>query len=84
MKAVLVIDISEMPKNCLNCPMENSYSGTSVICKKVWTGKERPEWCPLRPLPEKLDLSKYPNGSMTKEIAEGYNICLDEILGETE
>lgn len=44
----------------------------------------RPDWCPLRELPEKKEtwvtLSCYPNGRWTEDMKAGYNTCLDEIL----
>lgn len=45
-----------------------------------------PDWCPLRPLPERKD-----EGSVLKPLPfevymyrYGFNECLDEIVGETE
>ena len=38
----------------------------------------------LRPLPEKIDELKFPYGSLTRAVASGYNIGLDEVLGEEE
>ena len=40
---------------------------------------EKPKWCPLRPLPHKLQADWYTDG-----YKEGFNACLDEITGETE
>lgn len=40
---------------------------------------EKPTWCPLRPLPHKLQADWYTDG-----YKEGFNACLDEITGETE
>lgn len=83
-KAVLVMD---MPSNCKDCNM-------SVLGRKPHTGQmcfrcvhyptimvlpkktKRPDWCPLRELPEKK--SVYTNGHYT----DGYNDCIDELLGD--
>lgn len=80
MKAVIVIDIPKMPTNCVGCPMTvYSKSGTSVVCRETWTGDVRPDWCPLRPLPK----CKYYRGN-ERDFTDGFNTCLEEIIGETE
>lgn len=54
-KAILVLD--EMPEDCENCPLENKmYISCIVICRRTSKFKgSRPDWCPLRPMPEKQD-----------------------------
>ena len=73
MKAILVID---MPEACAD--------GCPVMCRARGIN-HRPTWCPLRPLPEKIDISEdelYEKQYMCFE--GGWNACLDEITGETE
>ena len=43
---------------------------------------ERPDWCPLRELPEKMEVcGKYPQpGKPIPSYRFGWNACLDEIL----
>ena len=44
---------------------------------------EKPDWCPRRELPEKID----ENNTYTDQEyyrAQGWNDCIDEILGESE
>ena len=75
MKAILVID---MPKNCAECKLIHLQGIGESICNAVdW--EERPSWCPLRPLPHKLQADWYTDG-----YKEGFNACLEEITGETE
>lgn len=75
MKAILVID---MPKNCAKCKLMYLQGIGESICNAVdW--EERPSWCPLRPLPHKLQADWYTDG-----YKEGFNACLEEITGETE
>lgn len=69
MKAILVID---MPKACAD--------GCPVMCRTRGIN-HRPSWCPLKPLPEKNTWDITKNGHVT-EYAEGWNACLDEIMGE--
>ena len=46
MKAILVID---MPKNCIECEIQ---------CEHCYIGYEdRPSLCPLKPMPEKVEVS---------------------------
>ncbi len=73
MKAILVID---KPKDCFTCELGGS---------KVCIGG-----CPLKPLPQKKKPLFDPNHcEIEKEIKiiheiDGYNRCIDEIMGETE
>ena len=89
MKAILVID---MPENCIDCPLHQRYCG--AVCRaleKEHTDDrfyQKEEWCPLRPMPNKLPLE---SGSIMNTFKEstkykhiGWNDCLDEIMGETE
>lgn len=91
MKAVLVID---MPSCCAECPLmlwdaESEYYGAccptlkEVNCvadsyKENENKGTKPNWCPLKPIPEQMSWGH------TADYIEGYNACLEEILGETE
>ena len=83
MKGILVIDI---PTNCNECAVKcDGYTAKQYAEK----GITRPSWCPLRPLPNKLDANDWHRmfgGTYKEREAKGYgyNACLDEILGETE
>ena len=86
MKNVLVIDA---PDKCVNCPL--SYYGIDGLnCKPLrkMIEDEKPEWCPLRPLPKPLGLEKdwrKDIGSVWIDGARyGWNACLDKITGETD
>ena len=80
-KAVLIID---MPENCTECPAMGMFYGFHS-CKNVCEGVGRPDWCPLRGLPEREnkmtdadDLGRdYVRGTM-----DGWNACLDALLAE--
>ena len=88
MKAILVMD---MPSSCLECPIGKDMSIPIETCIKCPFGKcvideetrTRPNWCPLKPMPEKQAL----NGGLTEfqmGARSGYNLCIDEILGDKE
>lgn len=83
-KASLVMD---MPETCENCACKYPSYKDDALYDCAITGKEipinggrygkKPDWCPLRELPEKANHPDYcDNGRFDK----GWNACLDEIL----
>ena len=81
-QAILVMD---MPQNCFKCKLQNF--ATCRIANKCHVGDKRPDWCPLRELPEKkeeLSVEEYEFGGLGKAFASGWNACLDEILERKE
>ena len=90
MKAVLVID--EMPTECIECQFCRILADdkpTETRC--ILTAKRnedgvntRAEWCPLKPLPNRKEDLHYPCNEYLQAVNEGWNVCLDEITGETE
>ena len=81
-KAVLIMD---MPECCVDCCcgyFERYAKELNLVCGA--TGEDannvvKPDWCPLRELPEKANHPDYcDNGRFDK----GWNACLDEILEE--
>lgn len=79
-KAVLVMD---MPENCFKCKLQNWAN--CKITNKCHVGGCRPDWCPLRELPEKKETTYpqacYENSYWTDEMKAGFNICLNEMMG---
>lgn len=93
-KAVLVID---MPKACCKCPFFHSdFDIKHGACRanKMELTKDnfyfqKPDECPLKPLPEKKYSIPFPSatpqlyeGMMESENDKGWNACIDEIVGE--
>ncbi len=90
-KAVLVMDMPERCDKCLLLLKIPQKDGLALCLARPKNGQEeynpkhekswRPDWCPLRELPEKkkadTDLLTMENG-----IVEGWNACLAEILKE--
>ena len=80
-KAVLVMD---MPESCFGCNcMYCDEESDTETCQAMETARDidliedRPDWCPLRELPEKANHPAYcDNGRFDK----GWNACLDMIL----
>lgn len=83
MKAILVL---EMPSRCEECNF-HQY-GICHAVRKCITGtpkelKSRPDWCPLKPMPSKKNEDKaYTMTQLYR--TQGYNACIDEILGDKE
>ena len=82
-KAVLIMD--DMPECCADCHCGYFERGTkelNLVCGA--TGEDannagKPDWCPLRELPERKKLTY--NNLCADNKANGWNDCLDEILG---
>ena len=89
-KSILVIDT---PKDCGGCPLcskDENYWGDiiSAECQMQYKGyltlneMEKPNWCPLRPLPEKKPVSYHDDlyGDVEKNYTNiGWNSCLEEL-----
>lgn len=92
-KSILVIDT---PKRCLDCPchftgmIKLNPSGKErfipILCglnnEDILSDEEKPDWCPLRDLPEKKE---YNNAIPAEkqwcfESIAGWNECIGEIL----
>lgn len=77
-KAVLVMDMPEQV--CQKCTLCYETEDDEYLCcavGKLVPDGEKPDWCPLRELPEKANHPAYcDNGRFDK----GWNACLDMIL----
>lgn len=84
-KAVLVMDMTESCFGCnfMYCDEEND----TETCQATETAmdidliEDRPDWCPLRELPEKIPELKSGYEDVSTSIRRvGWNACLDKIL----
>ena len=82
-KAILIMD---MPSSCSECPIHSINVCGDICCRKR-NGRnciiDKPIWCPLRKCPTKQD----ENAQITESDyyrTQGYNACIDEILGGGE
>ena len=80
-KSILVIDT---PESCGTCPcfLEVATDCCGVSGKDV-DSHDKPDWCPLRDLPEKKEVRIFFLGERDfeqKGYQEGWNACIDEIL----
>lgn len=77
-KVVLVMD---KPKSCMFCPLIDGETGE---CKEggIIEDNENPTYCPLRLLPKYVrDKNTFAVENKYMNYQDGYNACLDEILG---
>ena len=83
-KAVLIMDMPEQV--CQKCTLcyetENDDEYLCCATGKLVPDGAKPDWCPLRELPEKIPELKSGYEEISKSIhRDGWNACLDEILG---
>lgn len=92
-KAVLVMDMPESCKKCVFCRGLNAcklkkYLAGDRICTIYTVDKQimeggKPDWCPLRELPEKMPDLEHGYENVEKSIIRtGWNACLDAIAKE--
>lgn len=92
-KAVLVMDMPESCKKCMFCRGLNAcklkkYLAGDRICTIYTVDKQimeggKPDWCPLRELPEKMPDLEHGYENVEKSIIRtGWNACLDAIAKE--
>lgn len=80
-KAVLVMN---MPECCANCPcsfFERDNPILNLICgvtQEDAYNVGKPDWCPLRELPEKKERRIGEHGE--RMFRAGFNACLNEIM----
>lgn len=77
-KSVLVIDT---PENCGKCKFISGFWCRAMGDRRVPNNDVIPNWCPLKPLPEKKEyIVPIDNVESQKDIiAVGWNACLREI-----
>lgn len=80
-KAIFVID---KPENCADCfffsddamgTCDATYQSTEFKEKRV-----KPDWCPLKEMPEKADLNEKAFPTNEYYHKQGWNTCIDAIL----
>ena len=77
-KSVLVIDT---PKYCALCVLRSGvlHPFCRVNNRDITDLSIRPDWCPLKPLPEKM--TGVAQTDHWNRIKAGWNGCIDEITG---
>lgn len=75
-KSVLVIDT---PENCGKCKFISGFWCRAMNGRRVPNNDVIPNWCPLKPLPEKM--TGVASTDHWNSIKAGWNACIDEIAG---
>lgn len=75
-KSVLVIDT---PENCGKCKFISGFWCRAMNGRRVPNNDVIPDWCPLKPLPEKM--TGVASTDHWNSIKAGWNACIDEIAG---
>lgn len=85
-KAILIMD---MPSRCIECPLLASWQDSASAPRNYWCPynleitievEKRSEWCPLREVPQKKVIH-CTDTMHHRHAKDGYNACIDEILG---
>lgn len=88
-KSVLVMDT---PESCRSCYLRGftlnlQYCKAKLGIVAIKDTSVKPDWCPLKPLPEKMKVTGIYNGEYFKAGGKppsykiGWNKCIDEITG---
>lgn len=82
-KAVLVVD---MPESCNSCRSRYAFGECGVLHRYIEDSVNKPDWCPLRALPDKRESVQYASGDWKTIInnikSSGYNDCINDILAQ--
>ena len=76
--------VVEMPKNCGDCEFRDIYDAPHcvgcTITRMTHEGWDRPDWCPIREMPEKMEGTG--DGDIElNNYADGRNDLIDEMFG---
>lgn len=83
MKAILILD--EMPNSCEECTFCDAHCIANDTVKRIEANyyKERPRWCPLKPMPVKQDTKSAIGIDLVDGFKDGWeygwNACLEEL-----
>ena len=89
-KAVLLMNVPEKCLDCNLCVLDTDgsiscYYNKREICSNVGENNSRPNWCPLRPLPDRKEITEtYKWEDILPSFKCGWNWCLDEITGRNK
>jgi len=79
-KSVLVMNTPENCKSCIHISTFRDFC--RINCRDIKDISTKPDWCPLRPLPEKFDNEKDRKlGDFEPLLKIGWNACIDAFAG---
>lgn len=74
-----IIVLNNIPEDCVSCRLSilSAYGGKFCKVVKEYTYTDKPDWCPIKPVPDRACHEEYwDNGRYDK----GWNECLEAIL----
>lgn len=86
-KAILIMDMPEDCNDCYAMYVSLSERFCRATEENLSAKAERPDWCPLRELPERMEIcgtynaEYYAKGGLMPSYKLGWNKCLDAIEG---
>ena len=80
-KGILIVNV---PKNCRTCRRTEETGRVLSCCecgKPILDFNERPEWCPIKPMPERKEITGFvnPKDLGASLLAEGWNQSVDYV-----
>ena len=83
-----VIAIIDKPSWCFECPFFRSGINSKCVYSNKFMNSlsltSLPDWCKLKPVPEKhkeFSIEEYEFGKLGLAFTQGWNSCINEILG---
>lgn len=87
-KGIIVVEVPEYCRVCdFYYPAREGHTGKFLgACRLVGTvrienSQKTPDWCPILPTPEKMDVESAYNLTDLGFVS-GWNACIEKILGE--
>ena len=80
-KAILVIDMPKCCRECMCYVLGARYNFCEVARFAIFDNTTKPDWCPLKPLPEKMegyDSIKWQWG----KYEDGWNHCINNLIDD--
>lgn len=86
-KGIIVVDVPERCGGCLCCDVDYDWCEAKNDC--TFYNSPPPEWCPIKPMPEKKNPyhGRRPvpmNVIANQYYASGWNACIDELMGGSD
>lgn len=80
-----IIVLNNIPEDCVSCRLLilSAYGGKFCKVVKEYTYTDKPDWCPIKPVPEKKAIIGSPKDieeSKRDLVRAGRDMCVDELL----
>lgn len=74
-----IIVLNNIPEDCVSCRLSilSAYGGKFCKVVKEYTYTDKPDWCPIKPVPDRACHEEYWDN---RRYDKGWNECLEAIL----